>query len=167
MTRRTQPLARRFALVLCLPLLLLVGCDGDDLFYDDDPVASGRWSDEIVDDAGAGGFVELDFDGIFDPGDYSNDQIEIEVRLDSGRDAIDFELSDRAGWSYRERLGTIDFRAEYSLSADRMRVDAVLESPDDRPVEMEARVRYRVRLFGSSGGTRFDREYTWREVVEF
>lgn len=175
MTRRTHTPAARFSFpaaravrlapVLLLALLVpLAGCDGDDLFYDDEPIASGRWDDEIVDDAGAGGHVDLDFDGIFEPGDYSDDMVEIEVFLDSGRDAVSFELSDRAGWSHDERLGTLTFRAEYHRSADRVTVDALLEAPDDNPREMEGRVRYRVRSFGS---TRFDREYRWRETVDF
>lgn len=157
--------ARRLAPLLLLALVFpLASCDGDDLFYDDDPIASGRWDDEIVDDAGAGGHVDLDFDGILEPGDYSDDMIEIEVFLDSGRDAVGFELSDRAGWRHDERLGTLTFRAEYRRSADRVTVEARLEAPDDSPREMEGRVRYRVRSFGS---TRFDREYRWRETVDF
>lgn len=155
------PLATALLLAVLLPL---AACDGDDLFYDDDPVASGLWADELVDDPGAGGHVVLDFDGILEPGDYSDDDVEIEIFLDSGREAVSFELSDRAGWSHDERLGTLSFRAEYHRSADRVTVDARLDALDDTPREMEARVRYRVRTFGS---TRFDREYRWRETVEF
>lgn len=171
MTRRipsTSPRSSSLVLVvtalLLAALLPLAGCDGDDLFYDDEPVASGRWVDELVDDPGAGGHVNLDFDGILEPGDYSDDDVEIDVFLDSGREAVSFELSDHAGWSHDERLGTLTFRAEYHRSADRVTVDARLDALDDTPREMEARVRYRVRTFGS---TRFDREYRWREVVEF
>ena len=166
--RHTAPAAPALpVLLLGLALTgLLAGCDGDDLFYDDDPVASGFWESEVVDDAGAGGHVELDFDGVFEPGDYSDDLIEIRVFLDSGREAVSFELDDRAGWSHSERLGTMTFRAEYHRSADRVTVDARLEAIDDEPQEMEARVRYRVRYYGSSR-SRFDREYVWRERVEF
>lgn len=159
--------ARGFARALALSAAVLVaGCDGDDIFYDDDPVASGFWQDEIVDDAGPGGHVELEFDGVFEPGDYSDDQIEIEVFLDSGRDAISFQLDDRAGWTHEERLGTLTFRAEYRRSADRMTVDARLDALGDAPHEMEASVRYRVRYFNSSR-SRFDREYVWRETIDF
>jgi hypothetical protein len=171
MTRRTASTRTRFATfaafapaLLLATLLPLAACDGDDFFYDDDPIASGHWADEFVDDPGAGGHVVLDFDGILEPGDYSDDDVEIEIFLDSGREAVSFELSDRAGWSHDERLGTLTFRAEYHRSADRVTVDARLDALDDTPREMEARVRYRVRTFGS---TRFDREYRWRETVEF
>lgn len=159
--------ARGLALALVLSAAgLVAGCDGDDIFYDDDPVASGFWEDDVVDDAGAGGHVDLDFDGIFEPGDYSDDQLEIEIFLDSGRDAISFQLDDRAGWSHDEQLGTLSFRAEYHRSSDRVTVDARLDAPNDAPHDMEARVRYRVRYFNSSR-SRFDREYVWRETIDF
>lgn len=152
-----------------LALLVFTGCDHDafDFIYDDEPVASGRWSAELVDDPGAGGHVIVQFDGVFDPGDGASDDLaEIEVFLDSGSEALSFQLDEDSGWDLVQRLDTITVDADYDERDERFRLTARLDADDDAPHQMEARVRYRVRYWGSSDD-RFSREYTWRELVEF
>jgi len=155
-------------LTLALALLALAGCDeGHDLFFDDDPIATGRWTAELVDDAGPGGHVELGFRGVFDPGDLaSDDLVSIHVLVDSGAEAVSFQLDDDSGWSLTQRLGTVTVHADYDEDDERVTVDARLTARDDAARPMEASVEYRVRFWGS-GDERFSREYVWREQVAF
>lgn len=166
MARRDPSLAA--ALALSLALAAAAGCEeGENFFFDDDPVASGRWTAELVDDPGAGGHVDLGFRGVFDPGDLASDElIEIRVFVDSGDEAVSFELDEDSGWDLTQRLGTLTVHADYDEDDERVAIDARLTARDDDPRRMEASVEYRLRYF-SSHDERFQREYVWREDVEF
>lgn len=155
--------------LLLLALAALAACDHDDFDFinDDEPLASGRFTAQVVDDLGAGGHVELDFQGVFDPGGgVANDLAAIEVFVDSGAEAVSFRLDEDSGWDLTQRLGTITLDADYDTDDDRFDLAARLNVDDDQPRTLEARVRYRVRYFGSDDD-RFDREYVWREQVDF
>jgi hypothetical protein len=156
------------AAALALALLAVAACDeGHDLFFDDDPVASGRWSAAVVDDPGPGGHVDLGFRGIFDPGQPASDElVSIHVFVDSGDEAVGFQLDEDSGWSLTQRLGTLTVHADYDEDDERVTIDARLSARDDAPRRMEASVEYRVRFFGSAD-ERFTREYVWREQVAF
>lgn len=165
----SSPGPRALALPLLLALVILAGCDHDDFdfIYDDEPAASGRFDAQVVDDDGAGGHVLLDFDGIFDPGDGESDDLAvIEVFLDSGSESVSFQLDEDSGWDLVQRLRTITLEADYDEDDEDFRLTAFLEAEDDAPRMMEARVRYRVRYWGSSDD-RFTREYAWRERIDF
>lgn len=155
-------------LALSLALLALGGCEeGEDFFFDDDPVASGRWSAEIEDDPGPGGHVDLAFRGVFDPGDLASDElVSIHVFIDSGDEAVAFQLDDDAGWRLTQRLDTLTVHADYDEDDERVAIDARLTAADDDPRRMEASVEYRVRYW-SSHDERFRREYVWRDEVAF
>jgi hypothetical protein len=156
------------AAALALALLAFAGCEeGEDLFFDDDPVASGRWTAALVDDAGPGGHVDLGFRGIFDPGDLASDElVSIHVFVDSGEEAVAFQLDDDSGWDLTQRLGSVTVHADYDEDDERVAIDARLTARDDDPRRMEASVEYRVRYW-SSHDERFTREYLWREDVAF
>ncbi|HEX6198924.1 MAG TPA: hypothetical protein VF150_01585 [Thermoanaerobaculia bacterium] len=161
-------LALGLAFVLAAACLALAGCeDGHDIFFDDDPVATGRFTSEVVNDPGAGGHVDLDFRGVFDPGDLASDElVSIHVMVDSGDEAVTFQLDDDAGWSRTERLSTLTAHADYDEDDERFTLQARLTARDDAPRAMEARVEYRIRYWGSNS-RRFTQEYVWREQVAF